>query len=244
MPICLRLLTQLIRLAASRAACTAGKSSAINTAMIAMTTSSSIRVNPLLSRDGGRGASGAELSAGTGEEGPLRPLRHAVLRRQSASSPPGCSWPEHRTELDGQVFWLSARYGPGPPSRLVAVARMSGGLADYSGGPATDSNRLPYSPPGLAGGGTCRARSLESFAESVSMAGKVSITPARYAALSQNVLRTPRQTRHRQSRPGMPRPAPLEEVCQLLHVLELHERERGRRDHEHWAISRALLGMW
>ena len=60
---------------------------------------------------------------------------------------------------------------PGPPSRLAAVARMSGGLADHSGGPATDSHRLPYSPPSLAGGGTCRGRSLESFGESVSMAG-------------------------------------------------------------------------
>src|SRR3954453_22481230 len=38
------LLTHCIRLAASRAACTAGKSKAIRTAMIAITTSSSIRV--------------------------------------------------------------------------------------------------------------------------------------------------------------------------------------------------------
>src|SRR3954463_11618699 len=38
------LLTHCIRLAASRAACTAGKSKAISTAMIAITTSSSIRV--------------------------------------------------------------------------------------------------------------------------------------------------------------------------------------------------------
>ena len=35
-----------IRRAASRAACTAGKSKAINTAMIAITTKSSIKVNP------------------------------------------------------------------------------------------------------------------------------------------------------------------------------------------------------
>jgi hypothetical protein len=40
------LLTHWLRRAASRAAWTAGNSSAINTAMIAMTTSSSISVNP------------------------------------------------------------------------------------------------------------------------------------------------------------------------------------------------------
>src|SRR5881227_2575219 len=46
MPICFKLLTHCIRRAASRAACTAGKSSAIRTAMIAITTSSSIKVKP------------------------------------------------------------------------------------------------------------------------------------------------------------------------------------------------------
>src|SRR5215210_7302776 len=40
------LLTHWARRAASRAACTAGRSRAINTAMIAMTTSNSISVNP------------------------------------------------------------------------------------------------------------------------------------------------------------------------------------------------------
>src|SRR3954463_4961251 len=44
MPICFKLLMHWDRRAASRAACTAGSSSAIRTAMIAMTTSSSIRV--------------------------------------------------------------------------------------------------------------------------------------------------------------------------------------------------------
>src|SRR5262245_4364732 len=45
-PICFRLLTHWERRAASRAACTAGSSRAIRTAMIAITTSSSIRVKP------------------------------------------------------------------------------------------------------------------------------------------------------------------------------------------------------
>src|SRR6516225_9032589 len=44
-PICFRLLTHWTRRAASRAAWTAGSKSAIRTAMIAMTTSSSISVN-------------------------------------------------------------------------------------------------------------------------------------------------------------------------------------------------------
>src|SRR5205823_4147267 len=45
-PICFRLLMHCDRRAASRAACTAGSRSAIRTAMIAITTSSSIRVKP------------------------------------------------------------------------------------------------------------------------------------------------------------------------------------------------------
>src|SRR3954469_7134372 len=46
MPICLRLLMHCERRAASRAAWTAGRSRAIRTAMMAMTTSNSIRVKP------------------------------------------------------------------------------------------------------------------------------------------------------------------------------------------------------
>src|SRR3954466_14719005 len=45
-PICLRLLVHLVRAAASRTFWTAGRSSPIRTAMMAITTSSSIRVNP------------------------------------------------------------------------------------------------------------------------------------------------------------------------------------------------------
>ena len=44
-PSCLRLLVQLLRLAASRAACTAGNRRPTRTPMIAMTTSSSTKVN-------------------------------------------------------------------------------------------------------------------------------------------------------------------------------------------------------
>src|SRR5271157_3406191 len=50
MPICLRLLVHWARRAASRADWTAGRSSAIRTAMIAITTSSSIKVKPRVGR--------------------------------------------------------------------------------------------------------------------------------------------------------------------------------------------------
>ena len=45
-PNCLRLLVHWMRRAASRADCTAGNSKAIKTAMMAITTRSSISVNP------------------------------------------------------------------------------------------------------------------------------------------------------------------------------------------------------
>ena len=47
-PICFRLFVHCMRLAASRADCTAGSRSAIKTAMMAITTSNSMSVNPLL----------------------------------------------------------------------------------------------------------------------------------------------------------------------------------------------------
>src|SRR5262249_34466665 len=53
-PICLRLFRHSVRAAAARARCTAGTSRPISTAMIAMTTSSSMRVKPDGRRDGFR----------------------------------------------------------------------------------------------------------------------------------------------------------------------------------------------
>ena len=56
-------------------------------------------------------------------------------------------------EVGRQVFWLTARDGPRtvfPRMHLksgeLAVTYAFGGLTDYSGGPATDSHRFPYSP--------------------------------------------------------------------------------------------------
>src|SRR5437868_4327839 len=53
-PICLRLLVHWARRAASRADCTAGSSRAIRTAIIAITTRSSIRVKPRRHPDSNR----------------------------------------------------------------------------------------------------------------------------------------------------------------------------------------------
>src|SRR3954462_1787344 len=69
MPYCLRLLTHWIRLAAARADCTAGSNKAMRTAMIAMTTSSSIRVKPLERRDI-RESPGSCVKGTLGERGP------------------------------------------------------------------------------------------------------------------------------------------------------------------------------
>src|SRR5207302_3065187 len=55
---CRRLLWHLVRRDASRAACTAGKSSETSTPMMAITTSSSTSVKPNLGRRRGRGAYG------------------------------------------------------------------------------------------------------------------------------------------------------------------------------------------
>ena len=61
-----------------------------------------------------------------------------------------------------QVFWLTARYGPQTAfPRLgdwatFAVASLFAGLADHSGGPATELHRFPYSPPLGEARGTCR----------------------------------------------------------------------------------------
>src|SRR5437763_1251294 len=76
-PICFRLLTHWERRAASRAAWTAGRSRAISTAMIAMTTRSSIRVKPLL-REIMRRALG-RVESGMGRFLPGRPGGRRLL---------------------------------------------------------------------------------------------------------------------------------------------------------------------
>src|SRR4051812_8310210 len=113
-PSCFRLLTHCERRAASRAACTAGNKRAIRTAMMAMTTSSSIRVKPrrfirFLLRvqqgtnygrgrtppyggGGGTKQGGPGVRPGAGSLG-VAPLRYqaevpAGLRRPASDAPP------------------------------------------------------------------------------------------------------------------------------------------------------------
>ena len=110
MPICLRLLTHWMRRAASRAAWTAGSE---------QRDQHGDDRDDDQQLDQGKPAYGAGVGpethrvqtfppgrakgSGSGPSGTRR------VCRRSASGPPGCSWPKHRTELDGQVFWLSAR---------------------------------------------------------------------------------------------------------------------------------------
>src|SRR5947207_332032 len=74
-PICLRLLTHCERRAASRAACTAGSRRAIRTAMIAITTSNSIRVKA-------RGRAFMGLLLRRGEQGRLGDVEDEALYGQ------------------------------------------------------------------------------------------------------------------------------------------------------------------
>jgi hypothetical protein len=68
------------------------------------------------------------------------------------------------TFLGRQVFWLTADNGfrAAFPQRILgepfAVASQLGGLADYSGGPATDLHRFPFCSqlPHEGCGETCR----------------------------------------------------------------------------------------
>src|SRR5216683_388232 len=52
--------------------------------------------------------------------------------------------------LNRQVFWLTARSGPEQPSHRDSCNDSGsgefGGLAEHSGGPATDLHRFPYCP--------------------------------------------------------------------------------------------------
>jgi len=92
----------------------------------------------------------------TGGAGGLRTRGMNLTCRVPGSGAPLAS-------LDGQVFWLTARRAPDglPASRQWRF--LSGGLAEYSGGPAPGSHRLPYSPPPSArGGGTYREDILQA----------------------------------------------------------------------------------
>src|SRR3979490_1555264 len=91
---CGRLLTHWARRAASRAAWTAGNSRAIRTAMMAMTTSNSIKVNPRrLSR--------------------INPAPHDMVRRVGAVSRPGQEMVSESAGVDDFAAGLGPQCGIG-----------------------------------------------------------------------------------------------------------------------------------
>src|SRR5262245_53903398 len=105
MPICFMLFWHWDRWAASRTFCTAGTSRAMRTAMMAMTTSSSIKVKPVRLRLGrsvisdprnrGEKDNPSELLSLKGEERvAIRGVRAAL--RSTRRHPSGYTTPEHR----------------------------------------------------------------------------------------------------------------------------------------------------
>ena len=67
------------------------------------------------------------------------------MRAQKFPCPRDRSVPEHRDDgHDRQVFWLSALAARFAFPRFPTVA-FEPSLTDYSGGPAPDSHRLPFS---------------------------------------------------------------------------------------------------
>src|SRR5689334_24373395 len=102
MPICFRLLTHWDRRAASRAAWTAGSRRAIRTAMIAMTTSNSIRVK---AREDRETMGHLDPLVGTGElEGDEPSYRYPTRRnRPRPRGDRGCDYgvPGHSASSDG-----------------------------------------------------------------------------------------------------------------------------------------------
>src|SRR5262245_19564955 len=112
-PICLRLFWQLMRLAASRAFCTAGISWARRTAMMAITTSSSIRVNALRTPDFGNESMVTALSSDT--------TRNESRATHPSPSVHGGGGPRTRS-LQWNVVDLPARLDGVRQARLVGVA--------------------------------------------------------------------------------------------------------------------------
>src|SRR5207244_2525615 len=144
-----------MRTAASRTFWMAGSSRPIRTAMIASTTSNSMRVKA----DGCRRADRGERTGPLLSARPGKRVRAAACQRRVRGGEEGHSaravarGRSTGAKLDRQVFWLTARSGPRVAfpgrdlSRIRPVAWTLKGLADHSGGPATDSHRFPYYLP-------------------------------------------------------------------------------------------------
>src|SRR5438270_13413465 len=103
-PICLTLFWHLVRAAASRTFCTAGSSRPISTAMIAITTSSSISVKPRR-RGGGECLMRTLRGGGPGDEsgrtGAILPARSGGP--QSISAPMSSLFFDHAVQHGGPV---------------------------------------------------------------------------------------------------------------------------------------------
>src|SRR3954462_5081727 len=93
-PICLILLAHFVRAAASRTFCTAGRSRPIRTAMIAITTSSSISVNAALRLLTGAVAMAVHLEMG------LELAARRTAARRTIGSEPGRPDPTRRRKND------------------------------------------------------------------------------------------------------------------------------------------------
>src|SRR5438034_3845055 len=115
MPSCRRLLAHLIRLAASLTFCTAGSRRPISVAMMAMTTSSSIRVKADERRETNRkGAIEAVLSVGAGQRGSTSALsqRHRPVQTDCNHACRILEAEASEQQFGRQVFWLTAHSGP------------------------------------------------------------------------------------------------------------------------------------
>src|SRR5262245_49354553 len=106
-----------MRLAASRTFCTAGNSSPINTAMMAITTSSSISVKPRVRRDGERAGNMTDL--------PKKDEERAGARRGPAA---------------GHKFGRTVSFPSRLDSQGVAVRHTGGG---YGESRETATRRVP-----------------------------------------------------------------------------------------------------
>ena len=121
---------------------------------------------------------GADLSAGPGERvdfgppalGPLQTVCERPARMLVAEA--------SEQQLDGQVFWLTARSGPGRPSRLAAVARRPGAWPITAAAPRRIRTVFPILPLAREGRGNLSSRHIRAECECSRQADEF-MTPGR-----------------------------------------------------------------
>src|SRR5581483_3177030 len=146
MPNCLRLLVHWARRAASRAAWTAGRSRAINTPMMAITTKSSISVNP---GRRGRTADFGLIAVTPLDERERSGRRLAATRRGGTGPGRGPV-----VELEVEVVRLGLDGGGQVRGILLQVLRMDLGLDPLGGG----AGQPRLDPDAVVAGGRPLAR--------------------------------------------------------------------------------------